>query len=109
MKKRGIKTTPATYTSLFNACANSPYKDDALKRAKHLHNLMSLKSIEPNIFIYHAMIKGIENLKLFKYLEFKLNSLLSTDRVLNRNVLAFVKFKLKIPICHLIMTLCPIN
>jgi len=66
MKKRGIKTTPATYTCLFNACANSPYKDDALKRAKHLHNLMSLKSIEPNIFIYHAMIKGIENSILFK-------------------------------------------
>lgn len=59
MKKRGIKTTRATYTCLFNACANSPYKDDALNRAKKLHNLMSLKSIEPNIFIYHAMIKGI--------------------------------------------------
>jgi len=59
MKKRDIKTTPATYTSLFNACANSPYKDDALKRAKKLHNIMSLKSIEPNIYNYHAMIKGI--------------------------------------------------
>lgn len=59
MKKCGIKTTSATYTCLFNACANSPYKDDALKRAKKLHNLMSLKSIEPNIYIYHAMIKGI--------------------------------------------------
>lgn len=58
MKKSGIKTTPATYTCLFNACANSPYKDDALKRAKKLHNLMSVKSIEPNIFIYHAMIKA---------------------------------------------------
>ncbi|NP_001153853.1 pentatricopeptide repeat domain 1 [Acyrthosiphon pisum] len=58
MKKSGIKTTPATYTCLFNACANSPYKDDALKRAKKLHNLMSLKSIEPNIFNYHAMIKA---------------------------------------------------
>lgn len=58
MKKRGIKTTQATYTSLFNACANSPYKDDALKKATHLHDLMSSKLIEPNIFIYHAMIKG---------------------------------------------------
>lgn len=58
MKKSGIKTTPATYTCLFNACSNSPYKDDALQRAKQLHNLMSLKSIEPNIFNYHAMIKG---------------------------------------------------
>ncbi|XP_050535202.1 pentatricopeptide repeat-containing protein 1, mitochondrial isoform X2 [Daktulosphaira vitifoliae] len=57
MKKIGVKTTPATYTSLFNACSNSPYKDDALKRAKKLHNLMTLKCIEPNIFNYHAMIK----------------------------------------------------
>lgn len=59
MKKADIKTTPATYTSLFNACANAPFKDDALKRAKKLHNLMCMKSIEPNIVNYHAMIKGI--------------------------------------------------
>ncbi|XP_050440368.1 pentatricopeptide repeat-containing protein 1, mitochondrial [Adelges cooleyi] len=58
MKKIGIKTTSATYTCLFNACANSPYKNDALKRAKKLHNLMTLKCIEPNIFNYHAMIKA---------------------------------------------------
>lgn len=65
MKKSAIKTTPATYTSLFNACANSPDKNDGLKRAKKLHNLMSLKSIEPNIFVYHAMIKGNLNSNLF--------------------------------------------
>lgn len=82
MKKRDIKTTQATYTSLFNACANSPYKDDALKRAKQLHNLMSLKVIEPNIFIYHAMIKGnskncVNNFKFKRSKNLSLNLILS--------------------------------
>lgn len=59
MKKRGLKVTAHTYTSLFNACAHSPWPEDGLKRATHLRNLMSEKKYIPNQMNYHAMIKGI--------------------------------------------------
>jgi hypothetical protein len=58
MKKRALKVTAATYTGLFNACANSPWPSDGLKRAKHLRKLMFEKNYEPNASNYHAMIKG---------------------------------------------------
>ncbi|XP_069701476.1 pentatricopeptide repeat-containing protein 1, mitochondrial [Periplaneta americana] len=58
MKKRALKVTGATYTALFNACANSPWLDDGLERARHLRQLMFEKGYEPNASNYHAMIKA---------------------------------------------------
>lgn len=58
MKKRGLKITGGTYTSLFNACANSPWPEDGLSRAKQLRDLMALKLYEPNLTNYNAMIKA---------------------------------------------------
>lgn len=58
MKKRDLKVTGATYTALFNACANSPWPHDGLQRAKHLRELIFEKGYEPNAHNYHAMIKA---------------------------------------------------
>lgn len=57
MKKRGLKVNGGIYTSLFSACARSPWKEDGLARANHLRNLMLEKNIEPNLTNYNAMIK----------------------------------------------------
>ncbi|EFA00524.1 pentatricopeptide repeat-containing protein 1, mitochondrial [Tribolium castaneum] len=58
MKKRGLKITAGTYTALFNACANSPWPEDGLTRARKLQNIMIEKMYEPNDTNYHAMIKA---------------------------------------------------
>ena len=58
MKKRDLKVIGATYTALFNACANSPWPQDGLERAKHLREIMFEKGYEPNVCNYHAMVKG---------------------------------------------------
>lgn len=57
MKKRGLKVSGGIYTSLFSACARSPWKEDGLSRANHLRTLMLEKNIEPNLTNYNAMIK----------------------------------------------------
>ena len=58
MKKFGLEPEDPTYTALFNACSNSPWKVDGLTRAKHLHDLMLEKGYEPNTTTSHAMIKA---------------------------------------------------
>ncbi|XP_018322813.1 pentatricopeptide repeat-containing protein 1, mitochondrial [Agrilus planipennis] len=59
LKKRGLKVHPSMYTSLFNACANSPWPlSDGLTRARHLRNLIIEKMYEPNESNYNAMIKA---------------------------------------------------
>ncbi|XP_071438786.1 pentatricopeptide repeat-containing protein 1, mitochondrial [Hetaerina americana] len=58
MKKRGIKPRPSVYTSLFNACSNSPWKEDTLARATHLMNSLERVGYEPNDINYNAMIKA---------------------------------------------------
>lgn len=58
MKKRGLQVTGGTYTALFTACANSPWKEDGLKRATHLKNIMIEKQYEPNETNFNAMIKA---------------------------------------------------
>ena len=57
MKQMGLQPEHPTYTALFNACANSPWKEDGLKRANHLRELIAEKEYEPNVITYQAMIK----------------------------------------------------
>lgn len=58
MKERALRITGGTYTALFNACANSPFPEHALKRAHHLREIMIEKMYEPNETNYNAMIKA---------------------------------------------------
>lgn len=58
MKKRGLQMKNSVYTSLFDACANSPWPNDGITRAAGLWELMLEKGVELNQQIAHAVIKG---------------------------------------------------
>lgn len=58
MKQHGLKVTGGTYTSLFNACANSPFLGDGLSKANRLREVMIEKGYEPNESNFNAMIKA---------------------------------------------------
>ncbi|KAK7111976.1 hypothetical protein V1264_011509 [Littorina saxatilis] len=58
MKKMGIEPKPATYTALFNACSNSPWKEDGKARADNLYRLMKGKEVEPTFITGKAMVKA---------------------------------------------------
>jgi len=59
MKRRGAPIKEAWYTSLFNACANSPWDSERnLVRIEKVRANMSYKGYAPNQTHYHSMIKG---------------------------------------------------
>lgn len=58
MKKLGLECKDATYTSLFNVCANYPHKDVAITYLEDLRQELALKNILLNETHYNAMIKA---------------------------------------------------
>jgi pentatricopeptide repeat domain-containing protein 1 len=58
MKKCGWSASISTFTSLFNACANSPWREDGLQRALKLKEQINNQGVILNSKVYHAMIKG---------------------------------------------------
>lgn len=58
MKKRGYTPSKVTYTSLFNACANSLSRADAEHVLRRLRRLIAEKQYQMNAINYHALIKA---------------------------------------------------
>lgn len=58
MKERNLEVTGATYTALFNACAESPFPEQALEQAHNLRKIMLKIGYIPNETNYNAMIKA---------------------------------------------------
>lgn len=58
MTDRAFKPTPATLTGLFNSCAESPYPEYGLKKARLLKEKIEMKNWNVNQITYHAMIKA---------------------------------------------------
>ncbi|KAK2714639.1 hypothetical protein QYM36_009011 [Artemia franciscana] len=62
MRDRGIGASDCTYTILFNACANSPFKEEALSKALYLKMKLKEDNVRLNLVNYHSIIKAFGRL-----------------------------------------------
>ena len=54
----GIEPNDHIYSALFNACANSPWPEDGLRRAKLLLEDIAVKNISLNSVTYNTIVKA---------------------------------------------------